>query len=150
MIDINKGVETHWHSSGMQVHMYVNEPGVFRNSHGTIVSKELAAEAGYDVDRLVGEADRRKRIADAIAAVDQEFNQAQNETGGPVLVEEASGFKLLDIGLGRFSIQDPDGNQVVPRPLPEKEARLLFSKLVPAAPEAVKPEQVQEPNKKAS
>lgn len=131
MIDINRGVETHFHTSGMQVHMYVDEPGVFRNSHGTIVDPALAAEAGYDVKTLLAKADKAARIRAALTAVDQEFSQEQADAGGPQVVEVREGYKLLDIGLGRFSIQDPDGNQVVPRPLPEKEARLLLSKIVP-------------------
>src|SRR6266699_464625 len=109
-IDYDRGVHirTH-HSTGVDVYMYVDNPGVYLSAHGTPVSEALAREAGYPVDEQVKQRELNKRLRAAHAAVYAEMNAGE---AAQEIVEERDGFTIVSIGLGRHIIKSPDGDQL--------------------------------------
>lgn len=114
--------------SGVQVYMYMDEPGIFRNAFGQEVDDSLARLAGFDVDRLLKERAKRERMKAAFEQIEAEM--AEGEAKQEVALER-SGYTLIDLGLGRFQIKDPEGGLLTAQPVPEEVARKLFDQLVP-------------------
>lgn len=130
-IDFDRGVVMRSHPTGVTVYMYIDEPGTFRNAFGTEVSDTLAAEAGYDMKSLSKQKLRRERVARAMEAIDADLME-QGVT--KKVVVSRAGFNLVDIGLGRYNVEDPDGHSLNPSPLSKEQGKALFEKIV--APEA--------------
>ena len=99
-IDLDRGVISRSHPSlGMDVYMYVDDPGVYLTAHGTEVALALAEQAGFEVDKYAKQHKIKVAMANAQADVLAQFNEATTE----VLVER-NGFKVVDIGLGRCNV----------------------------------------------
>lgn len=127
--------------SGVQVYMYLDEPGIFRNAFGQEVDESLARLAGFDVDRLLKERAKRERLKAAFEQIEAEM--AEGEAKQEVALER-SGYTLIDLGLGRFQIKDPEGGLLTAMPVPEEVARRLFDQLVPEV-KAEEPKKDEEP-----
>lgn len=134
-IDYDRGVTMRSHPTGVTVYMYIDEPGTFRNAFGVEVSDDLAREAGFDVEKLGKQKLRRERVAKAMEAIDADLAEAGAEKR---TVASRAGFHLVDIGLGRFNVEDPEGNILNPTPLTEAQGRPLLDKIAPLEP-TVKP-----------
>lgn len=133
-IDVDRGVLMRYlEGTGIQVYMYVDEPGVFLNAFGKEVSEDLAKQAGFDVERLSRERVKRERMKAAFAAIEAEIDNSEAKEN---VVEERDGFRLIDIGLGRYMIKDPEGASLNPVPVTEQIAKKLFDQLVPVKVEA--------------
>jgi hypothetical protein len=146
-IDYDRGVLIRVHAqTGMDIFMYADQPGVFLNAHGTEVTPLLAQQAGYDTDKLVKERKKRERMAEAMAKIEREMD-GQDEVESKI-VEERDGYKIMDIGLGRHNLVDPDGDNLNTIPLPLEQAKLLLDSLIPVkvqqAPAPVEVEPVVE------
>lgn len=50
-LDLNRGVMTKFHPSGIKVSMYIDDPGTYYADNGQALAEELAAQAGFDIDR---------------------------------------------------------------------------------------------------
>lgn len=137
-INYDRGVQKRKHTaSGVDVYMYFDEPGVYRNAYGHPVSEVLAKQAGFDTETLTKERIKRERMASAMAAIEAELgSDAQKATLDVVL--ERGGYKVVHIGLGRHNVLDPDGNKLNSIQLPEQEAIKLVEHLAPDA-ESVRP-----------
>lgn len=113
--------------TGSDVFMYVDAPGKYLSAHGKPISDQFAAAAGYDIEHLAKERvklDRKKIASDAIDAELADDKDAKN-----AVVEEINGYKLVDIGLGRFLIRDPDDNLVTATPLAQEHAKKVIALL---------------------
>ena len=137
-IDYDRGVHirTH-HSTGVDVYMYVDTPGVYLSQHGTPVSEDMARQAGFPVDEQVKARELQRRLKAAHEAVYAEMNAGE---AAQKVVEERDGFTIVDIGLGRHVIKSPDGDQLTDIPLPLEQAQAVLAQLVPdekAPPEPV-------------
>ena len=128
-IDLDRGVVIMQHTTGVNIYMYVDEPGVFRNAFGNEVSDVLAKQAGYDVERLTRAKVKRERMAAAMASIEAELE----DTGEKFKKVRAvrSGFRLVDIGLGRFYVEDPDGDNMNKVPLSREQALPLLEAMAP-------------------
>ena len=130
-INYDRGVIISQHkSSGMDVYMYVDTPGVYLNAFGTPIDEQLAKEAGFDVVKYGKDRVKRERMAAAMGAIEHELEIA-NEEGNKKTVKEQNGFKVIDIGLGRHYVEDPDGNRLTATPLPLEQSVLLLDKIAP-------------------
>lgn len=116
-------------ASKVNVYMYVDEPGIYRNAFEHIVSDDLARAAGFDVEKYAKDRLYRERMAAAKEAIEVELSKASEV----VEVEERGGFKVLDIGLGRHNVTDPEGRVLNAEPLPKDIASALLKRLVPGA-----------------
>lgn len=131
-IDYDRGVIFQDHpATGMKVYMYVDEPGVYLNAHGNVLPEVIAREAHFDVEKFSKEKAKRERMKAAAEAIEQEFSNSPVEHQ---ILSDVSGFKIVDIGLGRHNVIDPDGNKLNAVPLTKDVAELLVARLVPDAP----------------
>lgn len=106
-IDYNRGVLIRSHPAlQMDIYMYHDSPGVYLNGYGTEIAEALAAEAGYPVEVYSKEKERRRRVAQATEAIERELNAAAPQRK---VVREQGGFRMVDMGLDRFQIEDPNG-----------------------------------------
>jgi len=150
IIDYNRGVLINSHPTlGMDVFMYVDTPGVYLTAHGTAVSEELAHQAGYPVEQYRKERQKRDRMNAAKVAIEKELEVAVEDK----VLKERDGFKVMNLGLGRYDVVDPDGNVLHPgQHLPEATALKLLDQMAPLpVPKAPPPAQkVVVPLKKPS
>jgi len=129
-IDLDRGVHQRQHpATGIAVYMYVDTPGVYLNAYGSEVSPELALEAGFDVDKLAKMRLRQERIKAARDQIEAEIDALDD--GDTKIVRERDGFTIVDIGLGRYIIKDPDGNALISQPQSRAIADALIEKLSP-------------------
>lgn len=125
-IDYDRGVIINTHKTyGMDVFMYVDDPGKFLNAHGRPVSDEIAGEAGYDVEKLAKDRTKKERKEQAMAMIDAEL--ADDKDVKEEIVEERNGYKIITTGLGRHHVVDPDGNRLTSFPLMLEAAQKLMN-----------------------
>lgn len=124
-IDYDRGVIINTHqSSGMDVFMYVDDPGKFLNAHSKVVSDEIAGEAGYDITKLAKDRVKKERKEQAMSMIDAEL--ADDKDVVQEVVAEKNGYKIITTGLGRHHVIDPDGNRLNSFPLlPEAAEKLM-------------------------
>lgn len=128
-IDYNRGVlKKVVPQSGVNVYMYKDEPGVYRNKFGTVVADTLAIAAGFDVDYYGKLKTKKEKMAVALAAIEKELELAGEARE---IVAEKSGWKVIGIGLDRYMVEDPDGTVVNDNPLSRIQADRLIGELVP-------------------
>lgn len=133
-IDYDRGVIINTHQlSGMDVFMYIDDPGKYLTAHSVAVSETIAKEAGYDVEKFSKDRVKKSRKEQALELIDAEL--ADDKDVREEVVGERNGFKLVTTGLGRHHVVDPDGNRVNPMPMAEESAKKLFNGMAgPAAP----------------
>lgn len=128
-IDYDRGVHKRTDLvSGVNIYMYVDDPGVYYNEHGTQVDEQLARQAGFPVDEQVKKRELKKRLKAAHDAIMKEL-QVAAET--KVVVKEKKGFSIVDIGLERHQILSPEGDVLTEHPLPRAEAEKVLDMIVP-------------------
>lgn len=118
--------------SKLEVYMYVDTPGVYLNAHGTPVAEALGKSAGFPVEFYAKQRVRKERMAQAMDAISTELDLVENVT---TVVREKGGFKIVDIGLGRHQVHDPDGDNLTKEPLTAQQADLVLDQLVPSIKE---------------
>jgi hypothetical protein len=95
-------------TTGMEVFMYRKEPGVYYTAHGNEVNPALARLAGFDVDRQVAMREHQRRALIASTQIAKEL-EVDNGIGKKVVLDEEAGFRLVDLGKGRYWIEDEHG-----------------------------------------
>lgn len=144
-IDYDRGVIINTHkATGMDVFMYVDDPGKFITAHGKEVPDPIAAEAGYDTEKLAKERVKKERKSQAMAMIDAEL--ADDKDVQEEVVEEKNGYKIITTGLGRFHVVDPENNRLTTQPVSAEIAQKLFTGM--AAPEVKGTGGDQKPQKK--
>lgn len=133
-IDLNAGVTMKRQAKdgkdvGPAVYMYKSRPGVYFNVFGNEVSEELAKEAGFDVEKL----SRQRRQAELIEQAKKDIEAQLSDPDEKVVVKEREGVKVVKIGEGRYTIEGPDGSNILPPGVQYDEARAMgmLDKLVP-------------------
>ncbi len=109
----------------MEVFMYRARPGVYYNAHGKEVHEALAKLAGFDIERHARTRQHQLRSAAASAVIAQEEG-INDGVRRHIVVEEQAGFKLVDIGLGRFWVEDEHGPLNQGTHLTKDMARIVF------------------------
>lgn len=129
-IDYDRGVQIRTHDiSGIDIYMYVDDPGVFLSAHATPVSEEMAKQAGYPVEELSRKRELKRQLKLAADAVYAQYNEPQQEQ--IVVATSPQGFTIVDIGLGRHHIMSPDGDKLTDNPLPLEQATEVLAALDP-------------------
>ena len=145
-INYDRGVMKSIHAkTGVEVYMYLDEPGVYLNAYGTQVTEKLAGEAGFNIVQLRAARVRRERMADA-----KEQIEAELAIQGPkrVIVKTRAGFAIIGSGFGRHNIEDPDGVVLNKKALTKEEAEVWFDQIAPEGVMA-EPAEPAEPTKVA-
>jgi hypothetical protein len=128
-IDLDRGVWMRTHPTlNMDVYMYCDDPGVYYDAHGNTVPEELAAAAGFDTEKLGRDHKIKVALKEAQDAVLAGFGEAKTKVSA-----ERGGFKIMDIGLGRFNVHDPEGNLLHKTPISKEQATILLDHLSPKA-----------------
>lgn len=126
-IDLDRGVWMRTHPGvGMDVYMYVDDPGVYYDAHGNQVSKAIAEAAGFDVEKLEVEHKRKTAVDNAMKEIDAKFGTTQ-----PKVHAEQGGFTAWDMGMGRFNVKDAQGNVLNKDPISKEQAEVLLKHLAP-------------------
>ncbi len=130
-IDYNRGcLKKVIQSTGMEIFMYIDMPGVYYNSFETEVPEDLAAKAGYDITKFGKMRKRREQMALAMKSIDADLAMEEYSEQREV-IEQRGGFTLVHIGLGRHILEDPEGGKLVDRPLTLEEGQKAMEELVP-------------------
>lgn len=130
-IDYDRGVMFSQHpTTGMNIYMYMDTPGVYLNVFENPVHESLAKEAGFDVEKYARARIRQERMAQAKNAIEAEL--AGVDPDEVKEVKSIGGFKIMDIGLGRHNVLDPDGNTLNSIPLTLEVAEKLAERLQPS------------------
>lgn len=127
-IDYDRGVLINQHPSGIEVYMYIDEPGVYLSAHGNVIATKFAKEAGYNVDEL----ERKKKIKDGLREYEAKLRAEMElpEEQRKVL-KEWEGFKVIELTPGRCQLLAPDGKVLHDGVLPADKAIELLDALVP-------------------
>lgn len=135
MMDFNRGLEIrHDQNTGASIYMVIAEPGVYYTAHGTEVSPEIARAAGFGVDIHLKEKRKREAMTTAQRAIEAQYNAGEAKSD---VKAERRGYKLVDIGIDRFCILDPDGVNLTPKYMGPAIALHVFDQMVPPEAEAV-------------
>ncbi|MCA1493857.1 hypothetical protein I6F11_23395 [Ensifer sp. NBAIM29] len=121
-----------WRSSRLEpelgmIGMAKDEPGIYYDINGNVVSEAIARAVGHDVvknERIRFLSEKRKQLDDELRA---EMLQAVGKSN-PVLVEK-DGFGVVELAHGRFNVVDLDHKPINPVPLTQEEAVRLFKLL---------------------
>ena len=137
-IDAPGGAQIRYTTDGMAVYMLHREPGIYLNDHNKRVPEQIAAEAGFDVERW-GRARRRNEAQrKAMQAIDEEF---LTSTRRRVVVEEGE-YRVVEIEPGYCNLEFDDGTVLNARgPVSMEVAMRRFQELtgVSTEPEASQP-----------
>lgn len=114
--------------TGVEVFMYLDDPGQFLSKAGNPVSLDLARKAGYDVDGLTKQRLLRQRLVEAEAKIRAELEVGEENRK---IVLEKGDFRVLDIGFGRHQVLHKDGEVLTQEPLPLEQAKMLLNELSP-------------------
>lgn len=126
-INYDRGVTYRLTPEGISVYVYKDEPCTFFNAHGTEVTKDFAARAGFDIPSFDKKCLRIQLQLKAHADIEAQLaDEAQRK-----VVVERNGFVVIDLGHGRHQILDPDGQPLHKEVLPAEMALKLFDDLVP-------------------
>lgn len=126
-IDLDRGVWMRSHPSiGMDIYMYVDDPGVYYDAHGNGVPKELAEAAGFDVETLQKEHLRKTAMDNAMAEIDAKYGSHEKK-----VVKESGGYQVWDLGLGRYNVTDAKGNLLNKVPITKEQYEVLLKHLAP-------------------
>lgn len=148
-IDYDRGVHKRTGPGGIEVYMYKDDPGVYLNAYGTPLPESIAEAAGFDVATNRKAKLKKERVAAALRAVDADLASLEGEPDAEeVVTKEQDGWKIIDIGLGRRLIKDPEGNQITPQSMPQEQAESLLAQL--AGPPSTVPEKEAKQKPKAN
>jgi hypothetical protein len=96
----NGGILLRQGPGGMSVYMYNDDPGVFLNERGAIVSDAIASQAGFDVASLAKARRRKLALSKAQAGIDAEYATEENSN----IIEERGEYRLVEVAQGHFQI----------------------------------------------
>lgn len=128
-IDYDLGVRKFIHPSGVEVYMYVDNPGVYLNAYENPLSEAFAAEAGYDIAALAKSRLRKEMLKKAHDGVLAQL--AEDDAGTHEVLANRGGVYVVNIGLGRFVLEDQDGGRLSPTHMSQEAALDLLDKMVP-------------------
>lgn len=124
-VDVNRGCHIRIHkATGMAIYMYIEMPGVFLNDHARPVPPELAAEAGFDVDKLLRDRRKREALLKATQAVEAEYSTVAKRD----IVAEHGEYRVIALSDDLFMVEFEDGSPLS-KPVPETIAMSTFRML---------------------
>lgn len=133
-ISYNRGVrKRHNVKLGIDVFMYKDEPGVYRNAFGDEINEAVAKAAGFPVERLRKLRIRNERMAKAMAEIEADLDLDEDVAERKVVSEKGK-YKLVSLGMGRHILEDPDGNTITKKHLTREEGDKLLNAMAEPTP----------------
>ena len=140
-IDLDRGVVMQRHPQGGYICMYRDEPGAFFREDGEAVSPVQARAAGFDVEKLLIEQEREKRLREAKHKIERDLKHAtfkvetELEKSIKVLDRNSRGrpretqFRKMEFIAGKgWNVIDKRTDQLIDGPVPEEDAEELLMK----------------------
>src|SRR5690606_37787061 len=106
-LDLNRGVMTKFHPSGIKVNMYLDDPGTYLDDRGQPLDEKFAIQAGFNVER-----DKREKLKQLKLKAYKEQLDREMRSEEEALAEAMSQSGNVDvrhIGGGQFAIFDKTG-----------------------------------------
>lgn len=106
-LDLNRGVMTKFHPSGIKVNMYLDDPGTYLDDRGQPLDEKFAIQAGFNVER-----DKREKLKQLKLKAYKEQLDREMQSEEEALAEAMSQSGKVDvrhIGGGQFAIFDKTG-----------------------------------------
>lgn len=110
-LDLNRGVKTRFHPSGLKVSMYLDDPGTYYDDKGSKLDESFAKTAGFDLEKNRREKLKLLKLEQYKRQLDQEYASAEE-----LLAEELArngGHDVRSIGGGQFALFGKDGKRVM-------------------------------------
>lgn len=129
IIDYDRGVLIRQdEKTGVEVYMYIDDPGRYLTVHGNEVALDLARTVGYPVDDHLRERNIKQRLAKYELDLKKEFEVPEDRK----VIKEYRGFKLLELSPDRCQIIAPNGMVMNKGVIPKEDALKLFEEVAPA------------------
>lgn len=110
MLDLNRGVTTRKHPSGVYVSQYDDDPGTYLDPRGKPVAPELAKQAGFDIEKDKVAKLKLLKLAEYKKQLDAEYATAEE-----TLARELSkngGHDIRHVGADQYAVFNADGKRV--------------------------------------
>ena len=142
-IDLNRGVSKRIEpKSKITVCMYKDDPGIYYDIAGRVISKAIAKKAGFDVAKE----DRRRKKMNRLKEAQENINSEFDETETNEVVYEKGDYKVVSVGKKVGHIIDNEGNAISSTALPYAECRDIIAQLIDSPPEESEDEEPNEEN----
>lgn len=122
-LDLDRGVRTRFHKSGLSVSMYKDDPGTYLTETGEVLDVKFAKEAGFDV-----EADLRKKIKGQRLEAFQRQLEDEMRSEEDALAQAMSDNGNVDVrhvGAGQYAIFDKSGKRLTRVAMTRADVELL-------------------------
>lgn len=124
-VDVDRGVMTCFHqATGMRINMYIDTPGVYFDEHLNPVPDDLAAAAGFPVEKHRKMAAKAAELAKVKKFLDEQY--AIQDTRN--ILAERNGYILVGYDNGLATIEK-EGARLTPNAGPESIVTALFNQL---------------------
>ena len=102
-IDHDRGAIIRFHPSGMRVVMYYDDPGRYWDERGVQLKGEIAAKAGFAVEKLAKDREYNMRMAEAKRQIDAEF-EAYGDKIARAVSEGAGNLSVQHLGSEKYAV----------------------------------------------
>lgn len=126
-LDLNRGVKTKFHPSGMSVNMYLDDPGVYLTASGDPMDAELAKQAGFDLERMNLERVKQLKLKAYREQLDRELQSEEDNLAAAF--SQSDKHDVRHIGGGQYAVFDKDGKRVTKVAMSKADVELLVGKL---------------------
>lgn len=110
-LDLNRGVMTKFHPTGMRVSMYLDDPGRYYDDRGDPLADEFAKAAGFDLEKNRKEKAKQVRMAAYKAELDKEYASAEESLAAEL--SRNGGHDVRAIGGEQYALFGKDGKKVM-------------------------------------
>ena len=122
-LDLNRGVRTRFHASGMKVCMYVDDPGVYMTEGGQPLDVKFAREAGFDVEKDLRQRAINQRMAEYRRKLEEEARSEEDALAQAA--SDRSNYRVQHIGAGQYAIFDKGGKRLTRVAMTKADVELL-------------------------
>ncbi|MGW8369300.1 MAG: hypothetical protein ACWGPN_11560 [Gammaproteobacteria bacterium] len=129
-LNLDRGVITRFHPSGIKVSAYIDSPGEYYTEAGEPLDRKFAEQAGFDV-----EGDARKKLINQRVRDYREELEAQmrsEEEQLAVALTNTTEYDVRHVGGGQYALFGKDGVQVTKSPMSQGDIELLIGRPVKA------------------
>lgn len=130
-MNLDRGVTTRFHPSGMKVAVYDDTPGIYYTEAGEPLDPKFAREAGFDVDRDTLKRLKQERLAKFKAELEAELRTEEENLAR--IASNKGGYDVRHVGGGQYVVLDKDGKRMSRNNMTRADVELLVGPL-PADP----------------
>lgn len=131
-LDLNRGVVTRFHRSGVKVSMYRDTPGEYYTEDGKRIDARFAREAGFDVERDMREKVKNERLAAYKAQLESEMRSEEDALAQ--VASNRSAYDVRHVGAGQYAVFDKEGKRLTRVAMTKADLEMLIGASVDADP----------------